>query len=160
MHDGTPRPLRSRTGPMRDALGKTKTMKQDTWVWLIGMTGAGDEELRQWAQSFSHPPALQARGAKVEAEPYAIARRALCLTVENKAVAIAVTPSGRCVNPVFELRGAPGALREVRWNDELLPADRYRWDGATLWLVANLDRPATLALTFSDAAKQKERTTP
>jgi len=51
----------------------------------------------------------------------------------------------------FEIKDAPKALLAVRLGDRPLSADRYRWDGATLWLSANLDRPATLRLEFADA---------
>jgi hypothetical protein len=153
IHDGTPKPIRSETGTMRDARGQLKTMQRNTWVWLIGMTGAGDDDLRQWAHSFAHPPKLEAQGADVAAEPYSPERRALRLTVRNKTVAITIIPTGRCVNPVFELKDAPQTLSVVRLNDRPLPADEYRWDGATLWLGVNLDRPATLKLKFADAGR-------
>ena len=71
------------------------------------MTDASDDDLRQWAHSFAHPPKLDAQGAQVAAEPYAPERRALRLTVQNKSVAITIIPAGRCVNPVFELKDAP-----------------------------------------------------
>jgi hypothetical protein len=56
---------RSRPAPVRtaqletlDSLGRSKPMVVQTWVWLIGMSAASDEELLKWAQSLSHPPAL------------------------------------------------------------------------------------------------------
>ena len=150
-----PTPLRSQVLRTRDALGQTKTMKRETWVWLIGMTDAGDDQLRQWARSFAHPPKLEARGAEVAPQPYAPERRALRLTVQSKTVAITITPAGCCVNPVFELKDAPETLSAVRLDDRPLAADRYRWDGATLWLSANLDRPATLKLEFADAGHRR-----
>jgi len=148
IHAGTPKPLRSQTGQMRNAQGELETLKRDTWVWLIAMTDAGDDELREWAHSSGNPPKLEARGAKVAAEPYVPERRALCLTAESKKVAITITPAGLCVNPVLKLKDAPKTLSAVRLNDQPLSADQYRWDGATLWLSANLDRPTTLELQF------------
>jgi len=145
-----PTPLRSELLETRNALGQTSPMKQQTWAWLIGMTDAGDDELRQRAQSFANPPKLDAQGAKVAGEPYAPERRALRLTVEDNTVTITITPAGRCVNPVFELANARKTLSSVRLDDQPLAADRYRWDGATLWLSANLARPATLKLEFAD----------
>jgi len=65
MNDGTAAALRSETAMMRDAQGKTKMMKRDVWAWLIGMTDAGDDDLRQWAQSFSHPPSVPATTASM-----------------------------------------------------------------------------------------------
>ena len=105
---------------MPNAQGKLETMKRDTWVWLIGMTDAGDDELRQWAESFAHPPRLKPRAPRPAAEPYAPERRALCLTVENNSVTITITPAGHCVNPVFELKDAPKTLLAVRLNDQPL----------------------------------------
>ena len=149
MHDGTPKPIRSQIGTMRDALGRTKTMKQDTWVWLIGMTDADDDELRRWAQSFARGPRLTAKGARVQGQAYSQERRASCLTVTSKTVAITITPSGSCLNPVFELRDAPKTLSAVRLENRTLSTGCYRWDGATLWLDLSLDRPATLKLEFA-----------
>jgi len=146
--DHRPEPIRSETLQTRDALGELKTMKRQTWVWLIGMTDAADEALRGWAQSFSNPPALQVRGARMEAQSYVPERRALRLIVEKETVAITITPTPRCVNPVFELKGAPKALRGVTLDGQPLRPDKYRWDGATLWLSANLGRQATVHLAF------------
>jgi len=126
-------------------------------VWMVGMTDAGDDELRQRAQSFPHPPGVRARGAAVGPDPYAIERRALCLTVEDDTVTVTLTPSGWCVNPVLELEGAPQRLREVRQNGQRLDSERYRWDGAVLWLDARFDQPATFELEFGDSARDEQR---
>jgi hypothetical protein len=150
MHAGTPKPLRSQTGPMPNGQGKTETLRRETYVWLIGMTDAGDDELRQWAASYGHPPKLEAQGARVAAEAYVPERRALCLEVQAKTVAIHLRPDGRCVCPVFELKGASKTLSAVRLDDRPMAVDDYRWDGSTLWLRVNLDRPATLKLDFAD----------
>jgi hypothetical protein len=154
IHAGSPRPLRSHTGQLCDAQGRLQTLKRDTWVWLIGMTDAGDDELRQRAQSYGHPPKLEAVGAKAASELYTPERRALCLTAEKQTVTITITPAGRCVNPVFELKDAPPMLATVRLDDRPLAADSYRWDGRTLWLNTNLDRPAKLQLEFADGTRR------
>lgn len=148
IHAGTPKPLRSETGPLRDAQGQTHAMTRQTWVWLIGMTDAADDALRQWMVSFSHPPALELSGARQEGEAYVPERRALRLVVEQPVVTIKIIPAGHCVNPVFELQGAPPALVSVKLNDQLLGPQQYAWDGATLWLEAHLSQPATLQLNF------------
>jgi hypothetical protein len=150
MHSGTPRAFRSETGLMRDALGKSIPMTRQSWAWLIGMTGAGDEELRRWAQSYGNPPKLDAQGASIEGAAAAPERRALCLTVKQKSVSVTITPAKHCMNPVFELKNAPKTLRAIRLNDQALATEKYRWDGATLWLEANLDRPTTLGLEFEN----------
>ncbi len=148
IHAGTPQPLRTQTGRMPNAQGKPETLKRDTWVWLIGMTSAGDDELRQWAQSFAHPPTLEAQGARLAAEPYTPERRAMRLVVEEGNVTIAIKPTGCCVNPVFELRGAPKRLVSVRLGDRALDRKQYAWDGKTLWLDAVLSQPTVLRLEF------------
>jgi hypothetical protein len=143
-----PKPIRVQTVETKDGLGQLKTMKVQTWVWLIGMTDAGDEALVQWAQSFTRPPALELQGARQDAEPYAPERRAMRLFVEDRSVTIAVKPAGRCVNPVFELQGAPKTLVSVKLGNEALGPKQYAWDGKTLWLSANLSQPTTLRLEF------------
>ena len=70
------------------------------------------------------------------------------LIVEAPDVTITVRPAGRCVNPVFELRGAPKSLATVKLAGKALDAKRYAWDGGTLWLDADLSRPTSLHLTF------------
>jgi hypothetical protein len=160
MHAGTPKPLRSRTDEMRDAQGDLKTMKQDTWVWLVGMTDADDDALRRWAQSFAlQPPALGLEGAKPDAEPYAPERRALRLVVEKPAVTITLKPAGHCVNPVFELGNAPQALARVILDGAPLDRARYAWDGKTLWLEATLSRPAELKLEFAKSSAERQQET-
>jgi hypothetical protein len=155
MHAGTPKPLRSRTGEMRDALGQLKTLKQDTWVWLIGMTEADDDALRRWAKSYAiTPPALAVKGARPEAEFYAPERRAMRLVVENPTVAVAVKPVGWCVNPVFELISAPKELKSVRVDGKPLDRARYAWDGKTLWLELTLGQPTELKLEFAGIGSQ------
>ncbi|MGD0896748.1 MAG: hypothetical protein ABR915_02860 [Thermoguttaceae bacterium] len=148
-HTGSPKPLRTRTGEVRDAEGKLKTMQRDTWVWLIGMTDADDDALRRWAKSFAlAPPTLDLAGARLDADSYAPERRALRLVVEKPAVTITLKPAGHCVNPVFELSSAPKALKNVRVDGNSLDPARYAWDGKTLWLDVTLSRPAEVLLEF------------
>ena len=127
-----------------------------SWAWLIGMSDAGDSQLLQRARSFAAPPAVELQGARLDAEPYAPERRALCLNVENNTVVIKILPAGHCVNPVFELKGATKILSAIQLNDRPLASDRYCWDGATLWLNVNLDRPAKLKLEFAGAVRPEK----
>jgi hypothetical protein len=157
IHDGNPEPLRTEMLETPTDSGPEEALERRTWVWLIGMTDAGDDGLRQWAQSFSHPPEIRADGATPAAQPYAIERRALCLAVEDETVAVTIAPSEWCVNPVLELQGAPGRLRQVRQDGQSLTTDRYRWDGATLWLNARLDEPTTFELQFGGARDEATR---
>jgi hypothetical protein len=147
-----PVPIRAERFWTRDALGKLKAMRRATYTWLIGMTDAGDDRLRGWARSFAQPPAVEVRGARLNpASYYAQDRRALCLEVDAgiKTVDIVVSPAKVCVNPVFELRGAPKTLARVQLDGKLLESKQYAWDGQTFWLDAVLERPTTLQMEFS-----------
>lgn len=153
-HTEPPQPLHAETGMMTDALGKTCKMTRQTFCWLIGMTSAGDDDLRHMAQSFAHPPKIEAKGATLApAADFAYAqqeRRALCLTVDPaaKSVELKLTPDGWCVNPVFELKDAPKALKAVKLDGREIEAKRYAWDGKTLWIEASLSQPTDLRLEF------------
>lgn len=156
MADRSPTPIRSERLWTRDALGQRKLMRRETYTWLIGMTDAGDDQLRGWAQSFAQPPTLEVQGAKLDANSYyAQDRRALCLTLEGdrKNVEIKIAPAGRCVSPVFELKGAPKTLTAVRLGDQTVDPKQYAWDGQTLWINANLSQPTTLRLDFDSGAR-------
>jgi hypothetical protein len=125
-----------------------KTMKVQSWVWLIGMTDASDETLAEWAKSFSQPPELELHGARRDSEPYSPERRAMPLVVDDRNVTIMIKPVAWCVNPVFELKGAPRARLIVKLDDQVLGLKQYAWDGRTLWLNANFDQPKRLQLEF------------
>jgi len=145
-----PKPIRSTILETKDAFGVLKPMRVETWVWLIGMTDANDEVLLQIAQSFAQPPSLELSGAKQASESYSSERRALRLVVENKTVTIMIKPDSWCVNPVFELQNAPKKLQEVKLGDKTLAADKYAWDGQTLWLKATINQPKKLKLSFNE----------
>lgn len=152
MADRSPTPIRTERIWTRDALEQQKLMRRETYTWLIGMTDASDERLRQWAQSFAQPPVLKPHGAKLDAASYyAQDRRTMCLDVDadGKSIAIHISPKVACVNPVFELRNASKVLKSVRLGNQVLDANQYAWDGKTLWLNATLDQPTTLKLEFA-----------
>lgn len=143
-----PLPIRTASLETLDALGQPKRMSLWRWAWLIGMTDAGDERLLEWAHSFTHPPGLDLQGARLDIDAYAAERRAIRLIIEDRTVAITIKPKVRCVNPVFELLGAPEILLSATLNDRPLKRGRYAWDGRTLWLKADIDKPETLKLQF------------
>jgi hypothetical protein len=145
-----PKPVRSAVVETKDAFGIQKVMKEETWVWLIGMTDANDEVLLQIARSFAQPPSLELDGAKQDPEPYAVERRALHLVVENKTVMIRIKPEGWYFNPVFELENAPKKLKKVKLGGKNLAANQYAWDGHTLWLNSIIKQPEILELNFGD----------
>jgi hypothetical protein len=144
-----PKPIRSATMNTKDGLGQVKPMMVETFVWLIGMSAANDETLLNWARSFSQPPALELQGAHQDAEPYAADRRALRLTVASQKVTIKIKPAVRCMNPVFELHGAPETLVSARLGDHPMDGKQFAWDGHTLWLHAEFTQPTSLQLEFA-----------
>lgn len=145
-----PQPLHSKTLETKDALGVLKTMRKETYVWLIGMTDVNDETLLSTARSFAQPALLELKGAKYDLEIYASERRAFCLVATNNNVAILIKPDKWCVNPVFEFKDAPGKLLKVKLENQALTPDQYAWDGKTLWLKAKINQPETLELNFSE----------
>ena len=143
-----PKPVRSAMIETKDAFGTLKAMKEETWVWLIGMTDATDDVLLQIAHSFEKPPALELEGAGQNQEFYLSERRAFRLVVEKKTVTIKIKPDICCVNPVFELQNSPGNLQKVKFRGKTLNSNKYAWDGHTFWLNATINQPATLELQF------------
>jgi hypothetical protein len=73
------KPLSTTEAVLPDALGRSRLMQTRRWVWLIGKSEAPDTELRTWAESFSAPPSLEVRGARLDFPSYSHERRALRL---------------------------------------------------------------------------------
>ena len=146
-----PAPIRSSQGDMRDTLGQVKPMIAETWVWLIGMSDADDERLLSWARSFSHPPLLELHGAHLDSEPNCPERRATRLIVDERTVTGTIHPQPVCVNPVFEFSNGSATLLRVELSGAPLAAERYAWDGRTLWLDVSLTEPTALRLEFGPA---------
>lgn len=146
-----PEPIRTARLDTLDTLGQSKRMLRQTWAWLIGMSDADDERLLQWAHSFTAPPSLELEGALLEAEPYVPERRALRLIVKDKRVCVTIKPCKVCVNPIFELLGAPESLTRVQLAGRTLETSEYAWDGHTLWLDATLRENAQLTVEFQDS---------
>jgi hypothetical protein len=124
------------------------------WAWLIGMTDASDQRLLDWAHSFTRPPSLEVSGARYDTLSYAPERRAFRLQVEGPTATIKITPTGRCVNPVFELEGAPKTLESITLGSRRLTSKDYAWDGEVLWVNAEVEQPEELRLVFSKGAHQ------
>jgi hypothetical protein len=150
-----PKPLRTAQLETLDTLGNSKPMVVQTWIWLIGMSDADDGRLVEWARSFAKPPTLEVRGGRLEAESYVPERRAIRLVVEEPTVVIEIKPIGACVNPVFELAGAPATLTEVALGSRSLDAKDYAWDGQTLWINTTLTQATQLRLAFDGRPVQK-----
>jgi hypothetical protein len=148
-----PTPIQTATIESLDTLGRSRTMTVQRWVWLIGMTDASDARLLEWAHSFAHPPSLEIKGGRYDFDSYVPERRALRVVVEDKAVTITLKPAIRCVNPVFELIGAPRTPIRVTMADRLLEPGQYAWDGRVLWLNANIDGPTPLRLEFGESPR-------
>ncbi|MCL5099487.1 MAG: hypothetical protein M1608_18515, partial [Candidatus Omnitrophica bacterium] len=133
-----PTPLSVTTEQGIDTLGRSKTLVVQKWVWLIGMSDAPDERLLGWAGSFSRPPSLELKGARLDFDSYVPERRAIRLKIEDSTADILIkpvqVPPTKCVNPVFELSGIRGALLDVTVAGRILEPGEYAWDGRTLWL--------------------------
>ncbi len=143
-----PEPIRSKTFETRDALGVVKKMREETWVWLIGMTDESDQNLLETSRSFAQPSALTVIGGRQEPDGYPSERRAYKLIADSKKISIAIQPQSWCINPVFEIRFAPKELKQAKLNGVVLPADKYAWDGNTLWVNTKFKEKKTLELEF------------
>ncbi|MEO6435932.1 MAG: hypothetical protein ABIP55_09240 [Tepidisphaeraceae bacterium] len=144
-----PEPISTRTGPSIDALGQSKIMTTEQWVWMIGMTDAPDAEVMVQAQSFAAPPPVEATGARIHADGYVPERRAVRLIADGVAgVMLKLTPNGSCAHPVFELDKAPPKLKTVTLDGRALDAGQYAWDGRVLWLRLTFDKPVQIGLEF------------
>jgi hypothetical protein len=145
-----PTPLAHAEFPMLDTLGRTRPMQLRRWVWLIAKTGASDETLLEWAHSFSDPPSIQVKGARIDFPSYIPERRAIRLIAQSTSIDIELTPIVHTINPVFEIDHAPRDLVAVTIDGKELPADSYAWDGGTLWMKASIGIcEATIRLRFA-----------
>ena len=144
-----PPALRDATVNAIDTLGRSKRMKLQTWVWLIGLTDATDARVLEWANSFDSPPSLESLvAARLEAESFAPERRAIRLVADSPSISMILRPTGICVNPVIEIRNAPSRLLRANLDKSPLPSENYKWDGKTLWINATLRKPIELQLDF------------
>jgi hypothetical protein len=133
-----PKPLSRGQVQMLDTLGQSRSMSLQRWAWLIAKTNAPDDVLLEWAQSYSNPPSLALTGARIDFPSYSPERRAIRLVVESSSIDIDLKPVAHSVNPVFELDQAPKNLSSVTLDGQLLTPEAYAWDGATLWVKANI----------------------
>ncbi len=150
-----PRPLRSAELVTLDTLGRSRPMTVRTWAWLIGMSGESDARLVERAKSFATPPALELRGARVGFDGYSPERRAIHLVAEGPEVTITIRPGSPCVNPVFEIDGAPRGKIRIHLAGQSLDPARYAWDGRTLWLDATIVAPTELRIAFGTADERR-----
>jgi len=148
-----PDPIRAARFVGLDAQGQSRLMSFRRWVWLIGMSDASDGQIGNWANSFAFPPSLEIQGGRLDSDSYVPQRRALRLHVQDQNIRIQLKPRIKCVNPVFELLGAPGGSLTIRRDGAKMSPDSYAWDGRTLWLDATIKEPAELDLVFGRPAK-------
>ena len=119
------------------------------WAWLIGMSDAADARLVDWAKSFATPPSLELRGARLDFAGYAPERRAIRLdalidrTSRSRSSRAALREPGLRVHAC-----AREADVSVTLAGRPLDAERYAWDGRTLWLDATIETPTELRVTF------------
>ena len=148
-----PTPISEATFETIDKLGRSKRMSVRRWAWLIGMTDASDHRLLEWAHSFSRPPSVELKGARLAFDSYVPERRSTSLVVEDEIVSIVIKPTVKCINPVFELSGVPGDLGSVSLGGRHLQPAEYAWDGATLWVKADIEEPRELRLEFTSGPR-------
>lgn len=134
--EGNPDPISISQVMTIDAQGKARPMRERRWAWLIAKSPASDEELRSWARSFSSPPSVSLKGARLDAPSYVQERRAIRLVTQSPSIEINVKPTTQTMNPVFEFDRAYKTLVSVTIDGKALPNDAYAWDGATLWMKA------------------------
>jgi hypothetical protein len=146
-----PPALREASFPAIDTLGRAKLMRVQTWAWLIGLTDATDERVLEWARSFSAPPSIQVRGARLDADSFSPERRAIRLIADEPIIHIELTPTTVCVNPVFEIADVDQqqTLKQVRRDNTPLPPQSWAWDGRTLWIDATMRERAELDFEFT-----------
>jgi hypothetical protein len=143
-----PEPIRTKTFETFDALGVKKMMREETWVWLIGMTDENDQQLLEAARSFAAPAVLTVIGGRQEPDGYSSERRAFKLIAEKRNMQVTIQPKEWCINPVFEIKLAPDELQTVTLNGKQLQHGDYEWDGNTLWVKARLNARSVLQLQF------------
>lgn len=132
-----------------DTRGQVRTVDLSRFVWMIAHTDVSDEELRDWGKSFSAPPALELRGARLDLPAYSPERRALRIVAEAPSIEIKLKPVERTVNPVFEIDQAPKYIAGVTLNGNALRADEYAWDGSVLWINGTIGvQGATVSVRF------------
>lgn len=143
-----PVPTSTSTVETIDTLGKSKIMTVQQWSWLIGKTNTSDEELIEWAKTFSGPPSIKLQGAILDFESYAPERRAIRIRVTQPTATITLEPVTSYMNPVLEMTSVPGKLASVSVGEHSLAKSDYAWDGHILWLNVKIDKPARFTLHF------------
>lgn len=146
-----PKPISMNELEMPDGKGQVRPMVVRRWAALIAKTEASDQELIDWAQSFSTPPSLALKGARLALPSYSVEGRALRLVAEASTIEIRLEPAVRTVNPVFEIENARQQLLGVTLDDKALASSNYAWDGATLWIRVRIDaKGAKLQVRFAE----------
>ena len=106
------------------------------------------------AGSYSQPPFLELKGARMGFPSCSAERRALRIVAESSQIEIRLKPGVHTMNAVFEIEAAPQKLDFVSLNGKTLPPADYAWDGATLWTCASIGTEgATLDLRFQPPAR-------
>lgn len=146
---GPERPLISSSGQAVDSQGRPRVMNTQQWTWMIAHTDLADESLRDWAKSFSFPPAVELIGARLNHPVYSLERRSLRIIAEQSSLTIRVEPQTRTVNPVFEIDQAPKEVVSVSLGGKSLPTHSYAWDGKVLWTKGEIGTEgATVLIQF------------
>jgi hypothetical protein len=152
----SPEPVASRDPAPGLAKGRPALQFLRRWAWLIGMTDASDDRVVELARSYSGDPRLELQRASALREELSEDPRLVRLRVQGLPVVIKLIPVPVCVNPVFELVGAPNGKLSITRDGQALASDRFAWDGRTLWLDATIAAPTELKLEFSGSLRGQE----
>ncbi len=144
-----PEPLYELRATLMDTLGKMRPMLVRRWEWLIGMSAADDDRLRDLGRSFASPPRLEVHGAAVRDRAQE-GGRALGLEGGGREVRIVLDPQPVCVNPVFEWNDAPRGAIALECNGRTLDPSTYAWDGRVLWLDQTFRSRTRLTVRFGE----------
>jgi hypothetical protein len=152
----SPEPIMSRDLEPMLVNGKSSPRRLRRWAWLIGMTDAPDERLIAWARSYGKVPRLELKGATAPAGDATEDPRLLRVRVHDRRVVLKLHPTPICVNPVFELLGAPKGPLAVTRDGQRLAPELFAWDGRVLWLDATISTATELSIEFSGSARSPD----
>jgi hypothetical protein len=132
-----------------DSLGQSKLMRRQTWTWLIGLTDASDQEVRDVAHSFAFPPNVAVlKGTRLDAEGYVPDRRAIQLVAEGNISEFQLEPNRVTVNPVLEFSGKHSRPVQILLDGTPLEKTRFAWGNNTVWIDATLTAKTHIQVVF------------
>jgi hypothetical protein len=143
-----PAPLRESALTTIDSLGRSRPMRRQTWTWLIGLTDAADDRVREMARSFASPPGLgEIRGARLDAETSVPERRAVRVVADGD-FEFLLTPQPVCVHPVLEIEGQENPVSRVLVDGQELEREAWAGEAGVLWIGREFREPSRVRVEF------------